>query len=115
MTARAADLMRKMLDPALPACATPAAPIGTEGSNGKWLLLFRGCLSPARALRPTGGHSDGRRAPTCCAVNAATLCRSPWDRGWRFRVRRAVREKCARVRPGEIMMSAASLALRSAR
>ena len=44
------------------ACATPAAPTGaSRPRSSRAIFPGRACSSPARAIGPTGGHSDPRR------------------------------------------------------
>jgi imidazolonepropionase-like amidohydrolase len=84
MTARAADLMRKMLDRGFTSVRdTGGADWGLKEATDNWLLVGPRLFIAGRAIGPTGGHSDGRRrtdrwaSPTAyrtCAVPYARRC-----------------------------------------
>src|SRR5215813_11552543 len=62
MTARAARLMRNMLDRGFTSARdTGGADWGLKEATEKWLLPGPRLFIAGRALGPTGGHSDGRR------------------------------------------------------
>src|SRR6266699_686486 len=62
MTARAAELMRKMLDRGFTSVRdTGGADWGLKEATDKWLLPGPRLFIAGRAIGPTGGHSDGRR------------------------------------------------------
>ena len=62
MTARAACLMRAMLDRGFTSVRdTGGADWGLREASDKWLLPGPRLFIAGRALGPTGGHSDGRR------------------------------------------------------
>src|SRR3954453_2004660 len=62
MTARAADLMRRMLDRGFTRVRdTGGAEWGLKEASEKWLLPGPRLFIAGRPLGPTGGHSDGRR------------------------------------------------------
>src|SRR5262247_1068794 len=62
MTARAADLMRRMLDRGFTSVRdTGGADWGLKEATDKWLLPGPRLFVAGRAIGPTGGHSDSRR------------------------------------------------------
>src|SRR6266536_569745 len=62
MTARAADLMRRMLDRGFTSVRdTGGADRGLKEATDKWLLPGPRLFIAGRAIGPTGGHSDARR------------------------------------------------------
>src|SRR3982074_3894327 len=80
MTARAAGLMRKMLDRGFTSVRdTGGADWGLKEATDKWLLPGPRLFIAGRAIGPTGGHSDTRRrtdyqgAP-CGCCNAMVYC-----------------------------------------
>src|SRR6202049_298447 len=109
MTARAADLMRRMLDRGLTSVRdTGGADWGLKEATEKGLLPGPRLFIAGRAIGPTGGHSDGRRrtdfGARCQCCNAMSF--SMGIAGGFSEVRRAVREEmrqgCDQVK---IMMS----------
>jgi imidazolonepropionase-like amidohydrolase len=109
MTARAADLMRRMLDRGFTSVRdTGGADWGLKEATEKWLLPGPRLFIAGRAIGPTGGHSDGRRrtdsGPRCLCCNALSFSMGIADGV--SEVRRAVREEmrqgCDQVK---IMMS----------
>jgi imidazolonepropionase-like amidohydrolase len=109
MTARAADLMRRMLDRGFTSVRdTGGADWGLKEATDKWLLPGPRLFIAGRALGPTGGHSDGRRRTDvgmrCQCCNALSFSMGIADGV--SEVRRAVREEmrqgCDQVK---IMMS----------
>jgi imidazolonepropionase-like amidohydrolase len=109
MTARAADLMRRMLDRGFTSVRdTGGADWGLKEATDKWLLAGPRLFIAGRALGPTGGHSDGRRrtdfGTRCQCCNALSFSMGIADGV--SEVRRAVREEmrqgCDQVK---IMMS----------
>lgn len=109
MTARAADLMRRMLDRGFTSVRdTGGADWGLKEATDKWLLPGPRLFIAGRALGPTGGHSDGRRrtdfGTRCQCCNALSFSMGIADGV--SEVRRAVREEmrqgCDQVK---IMMS----------
>jgi imidazolonepropionase-like amidohydrolase len=109
MTARAADLMRKMLDRGFTSVRdTGGADWGLKEAVDKWLLPGPRLFIAGRAIGPTGGHSDSRRRTDfgirCQCCNALTFSMGVAD--GISEVRRAVREEmrqgCDQVK---IMMS----------
>jgi imidazolonepropionase-like amidohydrolase len=109
MTARAADLMRRMLDRGFTSARdTGGADWGLKEATDKWLLPGPRLFIAGRALGPTGGHSDGRRrtdfGTRCQCCNALSFSMGIADGV--SQVRRAVREEmrqgCDQVK---IMMS----------
>jgi imidazolonepropionase-like amidohydrolase len=96
MTARAADLMRKMLDRGFTSVRdTGGADWGLKEATEKWLLPGPRLFIAGRALGPTGGHSDGRRRTDfgmrCQCCNALSFSMGIADGV--SEVRRAVREE----------------------
>jgi imidazolonepropionase-like amidohydrolase len=109
MTARAAELMRKMLDRGFTSVRdTGGADWGLKEATDKWLLPGPRLFIAGRAIGPTGGHSDGRRrtdlGARCQCCNALSFSMGIADGV--AEVRRAVREEmrqgCDQVK---IMMS----------
>jgi imidazolonepropionase-like amidohydrolase len=109
MTARAAELMRKMLDRGFTSVRdTGGADWGLKEATDKWLLPGPRLFIAGRAIGPTGGHSDGRRrtdlGARCQCCNALSFSMGIADGV--SEVRRAVREEmrqgCDQVK---IMMS----------
>src|SRR5712672_2853709 len=109
MTARAADLMRRMLDRGFTSVRdTGGADWGLKEATEKWLLPGPRLFIAGRAIGPTGGHSDGRRrtdpGARCQCCNALSFSMGIADGV--SEVRRAVREE---MRQGadqvKIMMS----------
>src|SRR3982074_860824 len=109
MTARAAGLMRKMLDRGFTSVRdTGGADWGLKEATEKWLLPGPRLFIAGRAIGPTGGHSDGRRrthpGARCQCCNALSFSMGIADGV--TEVRRAVREEmrqgCDQVK---IMMS----------
>jgi imidazolonepropionase-like amidohydrolase len=109
MTARAAELMRGMLDRGFTSVRdTGGADWGLKEATDKWLLAGPRLFIAGRAIGPTGGHSDSRRRTDfgmrCHCCNAMTFSMGVADGA--SEVRRAVREEmrqgCDQVK---IMMS----------
>jgi imidazolonepropionase-like amidohydrolase len=109
MTARAADLMRRMLDRGFTSVRdTGGADWGLKEATDKWLLPGPRLFIAGRAIGPTGGHSDSRRRTDlgmrCQCCNAMSFSMGIADGV--SEVRRAVREEmrqgCDQVK---IMMS----------
>ncbi len=109
MTARAADLMRAMLDRGFTTVRdTGGADWGLREATEKGLLPGPRLFIAGRALGPTGGHSDARRrtdfSPRCRCCDAMAFAMGVADGV--AEVRRAVREEmrqgCDQVK---IMMS----------
>jgi imidazolonepropionase-like amidohydrolase len=96
MTARAAALMRAMLDRGFTSVRdTGGADWGLKEATDKWLLAGPRLFIAGRALGPTGGHSDGRRRTDtslrCHCCNAMSFSMGVADGV--AEVRRAVREE----------------------
>jgi imidazolonepropionase-like amidohydrolase len=109
MTARAAELMRRMLDRGFTSVRdTGGADWGLKEATEKWLTPGPRLFIAGRAIGPTGGHSDGRRRTDfgmrCHCCNALSFSMGIAD--GIAEVRRAVREEmrqgCDQVK---IMMS----------
>jgi imidazolonepropionase-like amidohydrolase len=109
MTARAADLMHRMLDRGFTSVRdTGGADWGLKEATDKGLLPGPRLFIAGRAIGPTGGHSDGRRRTDfgvrCQCCNALSFSMGIAD--GISEVRRAVREEmrqgCDQVK---IMMS----------
>ncbi len=109
MTARAADLMRRMLDRGFTSVRdTGGADWGLKEATEKGWLPGPRLFIAGRAIGPTGGHSDGRRRTDfgvrCQCCNALSFSMGIAD--GTSEVRRAVREQmrqgCDQVK---IMMS----------
>src|SRR5262249_61003529 len=78
MTARAACLMRAMLDRGFTSVRdTGGADWGLREASDKWLLPGPRLFIAGKALGPTGGHSDSRRPPD-------HGCRCPFSGGLHF-------------------------------
>lgn len=109
MTARAADLMRGMLDRGFTSVRdTGGADWGLKEATDKWLLAGPRLFIAGRAIGPTGGHSDGRRrtdpGTRCHCCNALSFSMGIADGV--TEVRRAVREEMRQgVDQVKIMMS----------
>jgi imidazolonepropionase-like amidohydrolase len=109
MTARAAELMRKMLDRGFTSVRdTGGADWGLKEATEKWLLPGPRLFIAGRAIGPTGGHSDGRRrtdpGARCHCCNALTFAMGIADGVSEVRrvVREEMRQGCDQVK---IMMS----------
>ncbi|MGL4325175.1 MAG: amidohydrolase family protein [Beijerinckiaceae bacterium] len=109
MTARAGDLMRRMLDRGFTSVRdTGGADWGLKEATDKWLIPGPRLFIAGKAIGPTGGHSDGRRrtdpGTRCHCCNALTFSMGVAD--GISEVRKAVREE---MRQGadqiKIMMS----------
>ena len=109
MTARAAELMKRMLDRGFTSVRdTGGADWGLKEATDNWLLPGPRLFIAGKALGPTGGHSDGRRrtdpGTRCHCCNALSFSMGVADGV--SEVRRAVREEmrqgCDQVK---IMMS----------
>jgi imidazolonepropionase-like amidohydrolase len=109
MTARSADLMKRMLDRGFTSVRdTGGADWGLREATEKWLIPGPRLFIAGKALGPTGGHSDGRRRTDgggpCHCCNAMRFTMGVADGV--SDVRRAVREE---MRQGadhiKIMMS----------
>ncbi|HTB01786.1 MAG TPA: amidohydrolase family protein [Bradyrhizobium sp.] len=109
MSARAAELMRAMLDRGFTSVRdTGGADWGLKEATDKWLLPGPRLFIAGRAIGPTGGHSDGRRRTDfgmrCHCCNALSFAMGIADGA--IEVHRAVREEmrqgCDQVK---IMMS----------
>ncbi len=109
MSARAAYLMRRMLDRGFTSVRdTGGADWGLKEATEKWLVPGPRLFIAGRAIGPTGGHSDGRRrtdfGARCQCCNALSFSMGVAD--GISEVRRAVREEmrqgCDQVK---IMMS----------
>src|SRR5258708_15759580 len=80
MTARAAELMRRMLDRGFTSVRdTGGADWGLKEATDKWLLAGPRLFIARRAIGPTGGPSDSRRRPAfrtrchCCNAMAFAM------------------------------------------
>jgi imidazolonepropionase-like amidohydrolase len=109
MTARAADLMRRMLDRGFTSVRdTGGADWGLKEATEKWLLPGPRLFIAGKALGPTGGHSDGRRrtdpGSRCHCCNALSFSMGVADGVAEVRkaVREEMRQGCDQVK---IMMS----------
>jgi imidazolonepropionase-like amidohydrolase len=109
MTARAAELMRRMLDRGFTSVRdTGGADWGLKEATEKWLLPGPRLFIAGRAIGPTGGHSDGRRrtdlGARCQCCNALTFAMGIADGVSEVRrvVREEMRQGCDQVK---IMMS----------
>src|ERR1700731_2807506 len=96
MTARAADLMRKMLDRGFTSVRdTGGADWGLKEATDKGLLPGPRLFIAGRAIGPTGGHSDGPRrtdfSPKCRCCDAMAFAMGVADGV--SEVRRSVREE----------------------
>src|SRR4030095_2976073 len=109
MTARAADLMRRMLDRGFTSVRdTGGADWGLKEATDKGLLPGPRLFIAGRAIGPTGGHSDGRRrtdfGSRCHCCNALSFSMGVADGITQVRkaVREEMRQGCDQVK---IMMS----------
>jgi imidazolonepropionase-like amidohydrolase len=109
MTARAADLMRRMLDRGFTSVRdTGGADWGLKEATDNWLLPGPRLFIAGKALGPTGGHSDGRRRTDpgtrchCCNALAFSMGVADGVSEVRRAVREEMRQGCDQVK---IMMS----------
>ena len=109
MTARAAALMRKMLDRGFTSVRdTGGADWGLKEATDKGLLPGPRLFIAGRAIGPTGGHSDGRRRTDqgarcqCCNALAFSMGIADGVSEVRRAVREEMRQGCDQVK---IMMS----------
>src|SRR5271170_3732547 len=109
MTARAAELMRNMLDRGFTSARdTGGADWGLKEAVDKWLLPGPRLFIAGRAIGPTGGHSDGRRRTDigarcqCCNAMAFSMGIADGVSEVRRAVREQMRQGCDQVK---IMMS----------
>ncbi len=109
MTARAADLMRKMLDRGFTSVRdTGGADWGLKEATDTWLLPGPRLFIAGKALGPTGGHSDGRRRTDagarchCCNALSFSMGIADGVADVRRAVREEMRQGCDQVK---IMMS----------
>jgi imidazolonepropionase-like amidohydrolase len=111
MTARAADLMRRMLDRGFTSVRdTGGADWGLKEATEKWLLPGPRLFIAGRAIGPTGGHSDSRRRTDlsmsmrcqCCNAMAFSMGIADGISEVRRAVREEMRQGCDQVK---IMMS----------
>src|ERR1700742_3587457 len=109
MTARAADLMRRMLDRGFTSVRdTGGADWGLKEATEKGLLPGPRLFIAGRAIGPTGGHSDGRRRTDfgvrcqCCNALAFSMGIADGTSEVRRAVREQMRQGCDQVK---IMMS----------
>jgi imidazolonepropionase-like amidohydrolase len=109
MTARAADLMRKMLDRGFTSVRdTGGADWGLREATEKGLLPGPRLFIAGRAIGPTGGHSDSRRRTDfgmrcqCCNAMAFSMGVADGVSQVRRAVREQMRQGCDQVK---IMMS----------
>ena len=109
MTARAADLMRKMLDRGFTSVRdTGGADWGLKEATEKWLLPGPRLFIAGRAIGPTGGHSDSRRRTDfgvrcqCCNALSFSMGIADGVSDVRRAVREEMRQGCDQVK---IMMS----------
>jgi len=109
MTARAAELMRNMLDRGFTSARdTGGADWGLKEAVDKWLLPGPRLFIAGRAIGPTGGHSDGRRRTDigarcqCCNALAFSMGIADGVSEVRRAVREEMRQGCDQVK---IMMS----------
>jgi imidazolonepropionase-like amidohydrolase len=109
MTARAAGLMRGMLDRGFTSVRdTGGADWGLKEATDKWLLPGPRLFIAGRAIGPTGGHSDGRRRTDlgarcqCCNAMAFSMGIADGVAEVRRAVREEMRQGCDQVK---IMMS----------
>jgi imidazolonepropionase-like amidohydrolase len=109
MTARAAELMRRMLDRGFTSVRdTGGADWGLKDATEKWLLPGPRLFIAGRAIGPTGGHSDSRRRTDfgmrCQCCNALSFSMGIADGVSEIRrtVREELRQGCDQVK---IMMS----------
>jgi imidazolonepropionase-like amidohydrolase len=109
MTARAAVLMRNMLDRGFTSVRdTGGADWGLKEATDKWLLPGPRLFIAGKALGPTGGHSDGRRRTDhgtrchCCDALHFAMGLADGTAEVRKAVREQMRQGCDQVK---IMMS----------
>jgi imidazolonepropionase-like amidohydrolase len=109
MTARAAVLMRNMLDRGFTSVRdTGGADWGLKEATDKWLLPGPRLFIAGKALGPTGGHSDGRRRTDhgtrchCCDALHFSMGLADGTAEVRKAVREQMRQGCDQVK---IMMS----------
>src|SRR5450631_4684017 len=109
MTARAAELMLKMLDRGFTSVRdTGGADWGLKEATEKWLLPGPRLFIAGRAIGPTGGHSDGRRRTDfgvrcqCCNALSFSMGVADGISAVRRAVREEMRQGCDQVK---IMMS----------
>ena len=109
MTARAADLMRRMLDRGFTSVRdTGGADWGLKEATDKGLFPGPRLFIAGRAIGPTGGHSDGRRRTDpgtrchCCNALSFSMGIADGVSGVRRAVREEMRQGCDQVK---IMMS----------
>jgi imidazolonepropionase-like amidohydrolase len=109
MTARAADLMRRMLDRGFTSVRdTGGADWGLKEASEKGLLPAPRLFIAGRAIGPTGGHSDNRRRTDfgtrchCCNAMAFSMGVADGVAEVRRAVREEMRQGCDQVK---IMMS----------
>jgi len=109
MTARAAVLMRNMLDRGFTSVRdTGGADWGLKEAVDKWLLPGPRLFIAGKALGPTGGHSDGRRRTDhgtrchCCDALHFAMGLADGVAEVRKAVREEMRQGCDQVK---IMMS----------
>jgi imidazolonepropionase-like amidohydrolase len=109
MTARAAELMRGMLDRGFTSVRdTGGADWGLKEATDKWLLAGPRLFIAGRAIGPTGGHSDSRRRTDfgtrchCCNAMAFSMGLADGASEVRRAVREEMRQGCDQVK---IMMS----------
>jgi imidazolonepropionase-like amidohydrolase len=109
MTARAAVLMRAMLDRGFTTVRdTGGADWGLKAAVDQGLLEGPRLFISGRAIGPTGGHADGRRRTDpgprcgCCHALAFTMATADGDAEVRKTVREEMRQGCDQVK---IMMS----------
>ncbi len=105
MTARAAELMRGMLDRGFTSVRdTGGADWGLKEATDKWLLAGPRLFIAGRAIGPTGGHSDSRRrtdfGTRCHCCNAMTLLNGARRRRLRS-AQSGTRGNAPGLRPGE--------------
>src|ERR1700719_4381112 len=110
MTARAADLMRRMLDRGFTSVRdTGGADWGLKEATRKGLLRGPRLFIAGRAIGPTGGHSDGRRRTDfgircqCCSALSFAMGIADGVSEVRRAVREEMRQGCDN---GKIMMAA---------
>jgi imidazolonepropionase-like amidohydrolase len=109
MTARAAELMRGMLDRGFTSVRdTGGADWGLKEATDKWLLAGPRLFIAGRAIGPTGGHSDSRRRTDfgtrchCCNAMSFSMGLADGVPEVRRAVREEMRQGCDQVK---IMMS----------
>ena len=109
MTARAAELMRRMLDRGFTSVRdTGGADWGLKEATDNWLLPGPRLFIAGKAIGPTGGHSDARRRTDpgarchCCNALSFSLGIADGVSEVRRAVREEMRQGCDQVK---IMMS----------